>query len=190
MAIGYAMLALLRMLGKPEHEAKLRAAGGALDTAAIKAAGETLAEKLRERLPLVYASRANEAIAYFWKITFNETAKIPAFTNAVPEVCHNELSGFDVVPSTASLSQNMTGIFLHDLSDNPRNEKRLTLIAELMREKGLGALDAELSGSDAFSKTLSGVLTGVATALALAHHYGVPDAKTPLISDFKSRMKA
>lgn len=187
-AIGYAMLALLRVLGATEHEAKLRAAGSAINAAALRAAGEKLAPALLDRLPLIYASHANEAIAYFWKIAMNETAKIPAFTNAVPELCHNELGGFYVVPETSALSKNMVGIFLHDAADHPRNEKRLVLVEAIMREKGLEGVRIELTGEDVYAKTLGGALLGISAAMSLAHRYGVPDAETPLIADFKAQM--
>jgi glucose/mannose-6-phosphate isomerase len=189
MAIGLAMLALLRILGAKEQEAKLRAAGSALDVTSLLATGSALAPQLQNRLPLVYASTPNAAVAYFWKIALNETTKIPAFTNVVPELCHNELSGFDMVPATSPLSQTMTGIFLHDAADYPRDEKRLTLVADLMREKGLSAVRVDLPNADAYTKTLSGVLVGAATALTLAHAYGVRDADVPLIEDFKKRMQ-
>ncbi len=190
MEIGYAMLALLRMLGYAQSEASLRTIGQSLDTAGIKTKGAEIAEQLKNRLPLIYASNANEAVAYFWKIALNETAKIPAFIAFVPELCHNELAGFDTAPTTAMLSHTMTAVFLHDTTDHPRNEKRLVLVADSMKEKGIGTLHANLLGTDRYTKVLTGALTGVATALALAHHYGVPDAETPLIADFKSRMKA
>jgi len=187
-AIGYAMLALLRILGATEQEAKLRTAGAALQVPEILSEGASLAERLMNRLPIVYGSTANTAIAYFWKIALNETAKIPAFTNVVPELCHNELCGYDVVPATESVSKNIDGIFLHDAADHPRNEKRLTLVEDLMKEKGLGTVRVNLAGADPYEKMLSAVLLGVSVALALAHAYGVPDAEVPLIEDFKKRM--
>ncbi len=190
MAIGYAMLALLHALGKTSHETKLRTAGGALDVPTLKSAGEALVGKLVGKIPLVYASTSNVAVAYFWKIAMNETAKIPTFNDAIPEACHNELSGFDVVPTTASISKNLVGVFLHDSFDHPRNEKRLSLVRDLMSAKGYATADVNLEGGDRYSLVLSGVLMGVAAALALSHGYGVPDAKTPLIADFKKKMKS
>lgn len=190
MAIGYAMLALLRVLGAKEAEAKLRSAGSAIDAASILSAGTALSDGLADRVPLVYASTANGAVAYFWKIAMNETAKIPAFTDVVPELCHNELSGFDVVSATEGISKNMAAVFLHDGGDHPRDEKRLTLVEELLREKGIPTLRSDLSGADRYAKVLFGVLFGVAAALALAKRYGVPDAATPLIADFKQRMRS
>jgi glucose/mannose-6-phosphate isomerase len=188
MAVGYAMLAVLRVLGASETEAKLRAAGSALDAAAADEAGKKLAAGLANRLPLIYASHAHGAVAYFWKIAMNETAKIPAFTAEVPELCHNELCGFDVVDETAALSKNMLAVLLRDEADHPRNAKRLSLVEAILREKGIETAVVELTGADSYAKALYGILAGVSAATVLAHRYGVPDSATPLIADFKKRM--
>lgn len=190
MAVGHAMLALLAVLGATSQSEALRAAGRTLSIDAIIEAGTTVSRTLKDRVPLIYASATNSAIAYFWKIAINETAKIPAFMDAIPEACHNELTGFDVVSATAPLSERFVAVFLHDDADHPRNGKRLALLQEIMREKGIETAELSLAGDTRAEKVLSGILTGVATAIPLAHAYGVPDAATPLVEEFKKRLKS
>ena len=45
--------------------------------------------EIKERIPLIYTSNQYQALGYIWKINFNETCKIPAFDNVIPESDHN-----------------------------------------------------------------------------------------------------
>ena len=76
--------------------------------------GKRLQEKISGKVPVIYASSENCAIAYNWKIKLNEGAKIPAFYNTFAELNHNEMTGFDVIDSTKSLSDKFHFIFLTD----------------------------------------------------------------------------
>src|SRR3989338_2015553 len=60
-------------------------------------AGEGLAKKFEGYVPIIYSSGRNLAVTYNWKIKFNETGKVPAFYNILPELNHNEMTGFDVI---------------------------------------------------------------------------------------------
>ena len=106
-----------------------------------------------------------------------------------PEVCHNELSGFDVVEATRGISANMHAVFLLDGEDHPRVTKRMKLMKDLLSERGIGHSKVDVVGGSALEKTFNTILTGVWAGLALAKSYGVPDAATPLIAEFKKKMK-
>ena len=83
----------------------------------------------------------------------------------------------------------MSVIFLKDSDDHPRINKRMQIMQGLLTERGLTTVNVELFGNNGLEKAMNGTLSGVWTALALAREYGVPDAVTPLISEFKSKMK-
>lgn len=189
MAVGAFMLALAHLMRDASLENEIRQAGENIDVQKYRTDGEALAKRLSGSIPLTYSSTLNAPLAYFWKIALNETAKVPAFYNLFPEVCHNELSGFDIHEHTRALSSHMSVIFLKDTDDHPRIIKRMNVMKKLIEEKGLSVTNVELTGNNGLEKTLNGILAGVWTAVALAKEYGVPDAITPLISEFKSKMK-
>ncbi|MEK7554078.1 MAG: SIS domain-containing protein [Patescibacteria group bacterium] len=189
MAVGAFMLALAHLMRDTKLENKIREIGANIDVQKGRADGEALAKRLVGSTPLVYASTLNAPIAYFWKIAFNETGKVPAFYNIFPEVCHNELSGFDIYERTRVLSSNMSVIFLKDGDDHARINKRMRIMQELLAERSLTTINVEVFGNNGLEKALNGTLSGAWTALALAKEYGTPDAITPLISEFKSKMK-
>src|SRR3989344_5233103 len=130
MAVGAFMLALARLMRDIELENNIREVGMNIDVRKGQTDGEALAKRLNGKIPLVYASALNAPLAYFWKIALNETAKVPAFYNLFPELCHNELSGFDIHEHTRALSSHMSVIFLRDTDDLPRINKRMKIMRE------------------------------------------------------------
>ncbi len=188
MAVGATMLALARLMRAEALEKEIRETGAAIDVHAGETEGAALAARLAGSVPVVYASALNASTAYFWKIAFNETGKIPAFYNLFPEVCHNELSGFDAVPSARSLSSRLHILELHDTDDHPRIGKRMRIMRELLEARGVAVTTVELSGRTGLEKALYGVLAGIWAAVAVAKTYQAPDAATPLIAEFKKEM--
>jgi glucose/mannose-6-phosphate isomerase len=188
MAVGASMLALARLMRASALEEEIRATGAAIDVHTGETEGTALAERLTGSIPVVYASTLNTSLAYFWKIAFNETGKIPAFYNLFPEVCHNELSGFDAVPSARDLSSSLHILQLHDADDHPRIVKRMRIMRELLEARGVSVTTVELAGHTGLEKALYGVLAGIWTAVAVAKTYHAPDAATPLIAEFKKEM--
>jgi glucose/mannose-6-phosphate isomerase len=188
MAVGVSMLALTRLMRNEGMEKVVREAGSRVAVAEGKALGETLAKRLVGTTPLIYTSTLDMPIAYFWKIVFNETSKVPAFYNLFPEVCHNELSGFDAPESAQPLSRNLHTLFLTDSDNHPRIETRMRIMQKLLEDRRIDATTIELTGETGLEKAFRGILTGVWTAIALAKTYGAPDAATPLIAEFKRTM--
>lgn len=188
-AFGYELLALAYVIDPSLAEA-VREIGRNVSPESKKDLGVEVGAALDGRIPLIYASTSNEIVARVWKIFFNETAKVPAFSYSVPEFCHNELSGFDIADTTEDLSARFVAIFLTDEQDNPRNTLRMEIARDLLNERGIDTLAVPLEGAAPLTKALEGIATGVYAALTLAQKYGVPDAETPLIAEFKERMKA
>src|SRR3989339_1606903 len=80
-ALGFSFKALAKMVGRDDLVEQASKVGAQLQSENFEEQGRRIAEKLRGKIPLVYASQKNYSVAYNWKIKFNETAKIPAFYN-------------------------------------------------------------------------------------------------------------
>lgn len=187
MAIGFSMLGLAALMKNTKLEDDIRAAGKATNPGVGEAEGSRIGGLLNGKIPLIYSSAANTPLTYIWKIKFNETSKIPAFCNVFPELCHNELSGFDVVDSTRPLSAQMHAIFLDDETDIQRNKDRMRVAFEVVSERGIQATHVPLAGSG-FAKAFETALLADWVSLSLAKGYNVPNPETPLIADFKKRI--
>ncbi len=188
LAFGYSLLAIARLMADTSLEARIRESGKKLNVQVRKDEALSLARALYGKVPLIYTSRANAPIGYIWKIKMNETAKVPAFSNMFPEMCHNEINGLDP-QETSSLRANMSIIMLTDALDDPRNQKRMQVAAGIFIERGISVLQVMLKG-EGFAKALDAAIFADWISYALAAHYGVPDEATPLITEFKKRIAA
>jgi glucose/mannose-6-phosphate isomerase len=137
----------------------------------------------------VYASRQNAPIAYIWKIKLNETGKIPAFMNVLPELNHNEITGFYARPATHALVRPFHFITLKDGSDDPRVAKRMGLLVKGYRGRGLPATAVPLRGANVFHKIFSSLLLADWCAYHLACATGADPEEVPVQEEFKRLMQ-
>ncbi|MBI4119639.1 MAG: bifunctional phosphoglucose/phosphomannose isomerase [Parcubacteria group bacterium] len=185
MALGFNFKALLKVARKGKALKEAARMSRLLNPMAYKARGYELAKKFKKRLPIIYASRRNEALAYTWKIKFNETAKIPAFSNVFSELNHNEMAGFDVITSTRGLSKNVHFIFLHDAEDSSKMQKRMKITAQLYRDKKLPVEIVDLRGKNIFHKIFSSLVLADWIAYFTAEQYGTEPEEIPMVEEFK-----
>lgn len=189
-ALGFSFMALLALL---QDRSGIREAHGLareLRTGACKKNGKELARMLANRIPVIYASERNTAVAYNWKIQLNETGKIPAFYNTVPELNHNEMIGLDVLPSTKKISERMTFLVLTDKADHPRIQRRMRVLAALYRKRGLAVLLQPIAGSTRLRAITDSLLTADWCSLTLAGRYGVEAEQVPMVEELKRRLRS
>ena len=185
MATGFSFLALLALMRKKNELAEARTLAGALTPAEYEEAGKALAERIRGKVPIIYASRRNRGLSYNWKIKFNETGKIPAFANVLPELNHNEMTGFDVGDSTRALSEKFHFIFLRDSADNEKIQKRMDVLGKLYRDRGLPVEEVAVAGDTPYLKIFSSLILADWTALYTGEAYGVETDAVPMVEEFK-----
>ena len=198
MAIGFMLKALLKLAGDEAALGEAAALAETLDPSCLEDEGRSLAEALVGKIPVVYASTVNLPLAYTWKITFNETGKIPAFCHAFPELNHNEMTGFDQPQSGEPRFENVREglnapfacVILKDPSDDPRIAKRMAVLEELFRARDLPVQTITLAGASAFEKIFSSLLLASWTAFYVAENYGLEAEDVPMIQEFKKRMAA
>jgi glucose/mannose-6-phosphate isomerase len=184
-ALGYALRALLAIVGRTDALVATAKLADALRPAEIEEAGRELAKDLDGRVPVIYASSRNTALAYNWKIKFNETGKIPAFMNVLPELNHNEMTGFDAQPSSRKLSDPFHFLFLHDDADHPRVQKRMETLERLYADRGLPFTPIHMYEDDAWEKIFGSLLLADWTALATAEQLGLESEAVPMVEEFK-----
>lgn len=185
MALGFNFRALLEAIGDEKNLNETRELANTLNPDAIEERGKELAKKLEGSIPVLYASARNEAIALNWKIKFNETAKIPAFYNVLPELNHNEMVGFDAIESTRMLSKHFYFVILKDVNDHPRILKRMSMLEKLLRDREFPAHVVESANDTAFKKMFSSLLLADWTTYYTAKHYGLEPEQVPMVEEFK-----
>ena len=189
MTLGYMVRALASLFPGEDYAPVAASIPTEVDNDSAQREGEALALGLQGNIPVLYASEYNAAIAYILKATFNETAKIPAFWDTVPEACHNELSGYDFGESFTPRAQTLSPLFITDTKDNPRVGIRMRLMQEMISARNVSIHTLPLSPNlSSLAGALQIILVGTWAAVFLADFYDVPNAKTPLIARFKQKI--
>lgn len=142
-------------------------------------AGRRLADRLAGKLILVYTASRHRPLGYFWKINFNETAKTPAFHNALPEMNHNEIVGFELKP------ENIAAIFLEDPDEDQIHQKRFAITDKILKKFGTKTLTVKLKGANDFAKTFNAMVLAEWTSYHLAQLHGVNPKATKIIEEIK-----
>ena len=188
-ALGFSLIALMAVMSEKAELQQLKRLAQTLKPGALEPAGQALAARVQNSVPIIYSSRRNQAIAYNWKIKFNETGKIPAFYNVLSELNHNEMTGFDVRPASRSLSEHFYFLFLKDAADHPRVRQRLAILEGLYRDRGLRVEVLALSGKNVYEKIFRSLLLADWAALHTAEQYGLESEQVPMVEGFKRLMK-
>jgi len=189
LALGFQVKALLKIMNKEKEFEEINKLSYLLKSEEFKEQGRELAQKIKDKIPLIYASEKNQAIAYNFKIKFNETSKIPAFYNVFPELNHNEMEGFDLKESLRHLSQNFIFLILFDEKDHPKIKKRMMILKSLYEKRNLEVEILKLEGKNKFHKIFSSLVLADWTSFYLAQEYGVDPIEVSMIEEFKKLME-
>jgi glucose/mannose-6-phosphate isomerase len=148
---------------------------------------QRLAEAIGRTVPVAYGDDAiGEVAAYRFKCQVNENAKAPAFSGAVPEMCHNEIAGWGQHGDVTR--QVMTAVrFRHDF-EHPQVARRFDLTREILDEVVHDVLDVEAQGEGALAQLFDLVIQGDFTSLHLAAQAGVDPGPIPVLEDLKAAL--
>jgi glucose/mannose-6-phosphate isomerase len=182
-ALGFQILGLTALMRQTRLTRELAALSSSLKPRRFEIKGKALAKKLKGRVPLIYASTRNAAIALIWKIKFNETGKIPAFAHAVPELNHNEMTGFDAISSTKKLTAPFHVLFIKG-DDHLQIRKRMDVTAKLYKKRGLSSDFISLSDFS-FKAIFESLLLADWAAFYTAELYGTESEQVPMVEEFK-----
>lgn len=94
-----------------------------------------LANNLFGQIPIIYSAVGMlDSVNMRWKGQFNENAKSLCFNNFIPEMNHNEISGW-VLPT--DLIERFRIILLRDKSVNQRIKVRMDAVKDIYKDMGL-----------------------------------------------------
>lgn len=180
MSVGFQIRALAKLLDWPEAFTEAGQLAEQLHPFEFEEKGKALAEKIKDKIPVIYASQTNSALAYNWKIKLNETGKTPAFYNIFPELNHNEING---------LSDKFFYLILTDREDHPRIQKRMEVLLKILKDRNLLAETVELTGEGRFYRIFSCLLLADWTAYHIAKQHGSDPDGAEAVEEFKKLIK-
>lgn len=185
MAIGFSLLAVMKLIGDEGKLREISELGGLLYPLNYEEQGRELAEKLSGSIPVIYSSARNKPLAYIWKITMNETGKNIAFFNAFSELNHNELEGWSMFDRDSGLASKLKFIFLKDIADNERIGARMEVTKKILEKKGAGITILDLTDNNRLLRVFGSIMLAAWTGLNLAETAGLDPAAVPTIEEFK-----
>jgi glucose/mannose-6-phosphate isomerase len=148
-----------------------------------------MARRIGRTFPLVHGSGAVGATAANrWRTQVNENAKAPAFSNAQPEVCHNEVCGWGQHGDVTR--QLITAIALRHDGEHPQMDRRFELVGELLREVVADVLEVRAEGDGDLAQLFDLILFGDYVSLWMAAEAGIDPGPIPVIEELKERLAA
>ena len=190
LALGFMTMALAAALRQHDAPKQLRHLASTLRAKEYEDEGKRLADMLLHKIPVIYASERNATLAYIWKITLNETGKIPAFYNVLPELNHNEMEGFSAAGESANqelanLLKRFSFILLQDAEDHLRIRRRMEVLTKMLRDRNLRVEEISLEGASRLFRVFASVVVATWAAYYLALAYHVDPETTPMIEELK-----
>ncbi|MDP9495613.1 MAG: bifunctional phosphoglucose/phosphomannose isomerase [Actinomycetota bacterium] len=192
-AVGYLFGAVARVVAAAglipdQHPALIEAAEAADDATSegspswLQAAD--IAHGLAGRIPIVYGGGpVSGAVAQRWKTQINENAKTPSWWSVLPELDHNELVGWEAMPS---LTRQYLGVVaLTDATDHPRVLARLAHSRALTENAVPWVAEVVAEGDTPLARLMSLVVMGDLVSFMLAETAGVDPVPVDTIEKLK-----
>lgn len=184
LAIGYMYSALVTILAgtgivKDQSE-MLQKLESALKPQNLDNQAKELADKISGKTPLNYASFTWKNQAAFWKIFFNENAKIHSFWNAFPGMAHQEIAGFNEKDGDKFFV-----ILLRDPDDDPRQNELVKKLDKILEQLGYMRDTIDFHGKTILEKVFNNYLLAALTSMHLAKNLGVDPEAIEVIEKFK-----
>ena len=186
-ALVLSLKSLLKLLEQEEILTEVGKLAQSFNPEKLELEGKELAKILHNKIPIIYTAAQNETLGYIWKITFNETGKIPSFNNVIPELNHNEMNGFGVEETTVKLSDNFYFLFLSDQDDDQKIKKRMEITAKLYTDRNLPSKIIVLEGNK-FQRIINSMVVAEFAAYFTATNYGLETEQVPMIEEFKKML--
>ena len=144
-------------------------------------AGEELSKKLKEKIPVIYASEALGAIAFRWKTQINENAKMPAFYNVFSEMNHNEIAAYK------GMDHKFAAVIIRDKYDNDRIKRRMDICKEIM-EQYVEVEEVETQGESLLARMFSAIYLGDFVSYYMALSNRVDPSPVDIIEGMKKKL--
>jgi glucose/mannose-6-phosphate isomerase len=148
---------------------------------------EVLARSIGRTIPLIHGGGGLGAVAaHRWKTQMNENAKVPAFWNAQPEVCHNEIAGWGQHGDLTRQAFTLVNL-RHDF-EHPQVMHRFGITREVLDEVVADICDVHAEGDGELAQLLDLVMVGDFASTHLALQQGVDPGPVPTIDDIKTAL--
>ncbi|MGZ7015434.1 MAG: SIS domain-containing protein, partial [Acidimicrobiales bacterium] len=148
---------------------------------------DRLARRIGRLMPIVYGGGGVGSVAATrWKTQFNENAKAPAFANAMPELCHNEICGWGQNGDVTR--QVFRVVNLRHEFEHPQIGRRFELVSSVIDEVVAGIDEVVAEGEGPLAQLLDLILFGDFVSLHRAAQEGLDPGPVPVLDELKAAL--
>lgn len=120
---------------------------------AVDNLAKRVATELYGCLPVIYgASDLLAPVARRWANQLNENAKVPSYWAVMPELCHNEIVGWEKLEEVRTRAK---VVILTDRQDHARNRLRFEVIRDIIKPMTSGIIPLETKGRGRLARMFS-----------------------------------
>ncbi len=144
-----------------------------------------LAAAIGRTLPIFYGGgQIGAAAAQRWKNQVNENAKVAAFWNTQPELCHNEVAGWGQHGDLTR--QVFTAVNLRHEFEHPQVVRRFEVVTAMLEEVVSSVEEVWAEGEGQLAQLLDLILVGDFATLHLAASEGLDPGPIPALDQVKA----
>lgn len=187
--LGFSMTQLFFILGfhkiiSNNYKVELEAAIKLIDIEEknIISEAKNIAEKLKGKTPVIYATSNNEGIAIRFRQQLNENSKILCWHQIIPEMNHNELVGW------TEKNDSLSVLFFLDKDEYSRNLARVEINKEVIKKYAFNITEVYSKGNSAIEKAIYFIHLGDWVSVLLAELRGVDAVEVNVINHLKSAL--
>ena len=146
-----------------------------------KEKAQEIAEKLKGKVPCIYANGAMMPVAYRWRCQIEENAKQMAFHHEIPEMNHNEIVGWGNSP------EDLAVVLIRDSQEDEIIRNRFNATKKVAWESK-DEVEIMAEGRSLLARMMSSVLLGDLVSLKLAEMNGVEPTPVTVIENLKTEL--
>jgi glucose/mannose-6-phosphate isomerase len=193
-AVGHILGGLLGLLDPwfPEsNEARIDRVTARLESAIPghgRASGPAarIADRVGDRVPLVYAESAFIGLARRWKTQIEENAKRLAFLDEIPELLHNALVGWDATERAEA--GRLAVLILEWAEEAALTRRSIAYLERLVAARGATTVRVPLAAEDRLEALITGLSLGDHVSLFLADRRKVDPYPVEAIGRLKTTL--
>ncbi|MEO6883014.1 MAG: bifunctional phosphoglucose/phosphomannose isomerase [Bacteroidia bacterium] len=153
-----------------------------VDEKIILEEAKKIAEKLKNKLPVIYSTTYNEGIAIRLRQQLNENAKILCWHHVIPEMNHNELVGW------THKNENLAVIIFRDKDDFSRNQARIEINKKVFEKYTSTIVEIYSKGNSLIEKAVYLIHLSDWISYFVAEQNGVDAVEVNVINHLKSEL--
>lgn len=148
----------------------------------IIAEANSIAEKLKEKTPVIYATTYYEGVAVRLRQQLNENSKMLCWHQIIPEMNHNELVGW------TQKNDNLSVLIFIDKQEYSRNLARIEINKEVIKKYTSHITEIFSKGNTAIEKTIYFIHLSDWISVILGELRGVDLMEISVINHLKSEL--